>query len=409
MSDTEIRGSAADRDWGAQGVPRIYRPVARSFSRRFLVGKLRYRLPSGFQGTLIGREPGLEADIVLNRWRGLRRLMFGGKLGFAEAYLDGDWFSPDLPRLVELMSANGIRQENYDISLRWSRWTDRLRHLVRRNSRRGSRKNISFHYDLGNDFYELWLDPSMTYSSAVYPKHAQDLEEAQVNKYDRILGLIAAKPGDHVLEIGCGWGGFARRAATNGLRVTGITLSQQQYDYAVRRTAELGLSDRLTFKLCDYRDVDGTFDHAVSIEMIEAVGEAYWPQYFGKIAEVVRPGGRIALQAITVRDEGFAKYRTRADFVQTYIFPGGMLPCLRALRDATAGVGLHWLGDDGFGQHYARTLKEWRENFHAAWPRIRTLGFDEKFRRIWEFYLAGCEGSFRAGGIDVRQIALVRR
>ncbi|MBM3504627.1 MAG: class I SAM-dependent methyltransferase [Alphaproteobacteria bacterium] len=401
--------SVASTDWGAQGVPGFYRPVVRSFAKRFLLGRLRYRLPNGVEGILVGREEGPEAAIEVRRWRALRRLMFGGKLGFAEAYLEGDWFSPDLAKMIELMSANGIRQEDYNASLRWSRWVDQLRHHLRRNNRSGSRKNIQFHYDLGNEFYELWLDPSMTYSSAVYRPDAADLQQAQHHKYDRILELIAAKPGEHVLEIGCGWGGFARRAAAAGLKVTGITLSTQQHAYAIKRAQDLGLSDRLSFHLCDYRDVAGTFDHAVSIEMIEAVGEAYWPQYFRKIADVVRPGGRIALQAITVRDEGFDQYRRRADFIQTYIFPGGMLPCLKALQDVSSRVGLHWLGDDGFGQHYAKTLEEWRKNFYAAWPRIRSLGFDEKFRRIWEFYLAGCEGSFRAGGIDVRQIALVRR
>ncbi|MSO64967.1 MAG: class I SAM-dependent methyltransferase [Alphaproteobacteria bacterium] len=389
-------------------VPLLYRSVIRTFERRFLLGRLSFRLPGGYAGELVGRRSGPEARIVLHRWRAMRRLLFGGKLGFAEAYLRGDWHSPDLAAFVQLMAANGLAQEQQGASLRWSRWTDRLRHLLRPNSKAGSRKNIAFHYDLGNDFYSLWLDPSMTYSSAVFPQRDVDLRRAQRQKNDRILDLLAARPGDHVLEIGCGWGGFAQQAAERGLRVTGITISRQQHEFARRRIHDAGLAERVNIELCDYRDVTGSFDHAASIEMIEAVGEKYWPSYFGKIAEVVRPGGRIAIQAITVRDEGFANYRRRADFIQTYIFPGGMLLCLQALQDVTARVGLRWLGDDGFGQDYAHTLAQWRRNFLDAWPRIRHLGFDDRFRRIWEFYLAGCEGSFRAGGIDVRQIALVK-
>lgn len=387
------------------GIPWIYRRFVRSFQRGFRNGTLNYVLPSGATGTIRGAEAGPEGTIVLRRWRAVRRLVFRGSLGFAEAYLDGDWESPDLPTFVELVTRNAV---NRRVGTFWQRVADRLRHNWRSNTKTGSRRNIAAHYDLGNDFYAQWLDPSMTYSSAVYPENGKILEDAQSSKYARLLELVAAKPGERILEIGCGWGGFAEFAARRGIAVTGITISPAQFEFAEQRIARAGLSDLVEIRLCDYRDVEESFDHVVSIEMIEAVGETYWPVYFDRIARCVRRGGRVAIQAITTRDEHFAHYRRRADFIQTYIFPGGMLPCRSALREQAHRVGLKWLQDDGFAPHYARTLGEWREKFLASWPRIRTMGFDERFRRLWEFYLASCEGSFRARGIDVLQIALVK-
>ncbi|MEK9945264.1 MAG: cyclopropane-fatty-acyl-phospholipid synthase family protein [Alphaproteobacteria bacterium] len=387
------------------GIPWLYRRFVRGFQRRFRAGTLHYVLPNGAKGTIRGRDTGPEGTILLHRWRAVRRLIFRGSLGFAESYLDGDWESPDLPTFVELVARNAV---NRRVGTFWQRVLDHIRHKRRSNTKSGSRRNIAAHYDLGNDFYAQWLDPSMTYSSAVYPEDAELLEEAQSTKYARLLELISAKPGERVLEIGCGWGGFAEFAARRGVAVTGITISPAQFEFAQQRIARAGLSDLVDIRLCDYRDVEGSFDHVVSIEMIEAVGESYWPVYFDRIAQCVRRGGRVAIQAITTHDDHFAHYRRRADFIQTYIFPGGMLPCRSALREHAQRVGLKWLQDDGFAPHYARTLGEWREKFVEAWPRIRTMGFDERFRRLWEFYLASCEGSFRARGIDVLQIALVK-
>ena len=393
--------------WGDSGIPLLLRPFVRNFRRRFRVGRLVYQLPGGYSGAIQGDMPGPEAGLVLHSWRAIRRLITGSGLGFAEAYLDGEWDTPDLATFIELMSLNRVASEQVT-GHAWKRWLGRLRHGRRSNTVDGSRRNIAAHYDLGNAFYATWLDPSMTYSSAVYVPGMAKLEDAQRSKYARLLGLLGAKPCDHILEIGCGWGGFAQFAAEQGMRVTGITISQAQHDYAVQRIRNAGLSDTVEIRLCDYRKVDGQFDHLVSIEMIEAVGEAFWPTYFHKIAECVRSGGRIAIQAITVSDEAFESYRRRADFIQTYIFPGGMLPCRAALRRETERFGLRWLGDDGFALDYAKTLEEWRQTFLANWARIAPLGFDERFRRIWTFYLAGCEGSFRARSIDVLQISLQR-
>ena len=395
----------ATRSADTDGIPWIYRRFVRSFQRGFRCGSLNYALPSGATGTIHGAAVGPEGTIVLRRWRAVRRLIFRGSLGFAEAYLDGDWESPDLPTFIELVTRNAV---NRRVGTFWQRVADRIRHKWRSNTKTGSRRNIAAHYDLGNDFYAQWLDPSMTYSSAVYPENGKSLEDAQSSKYARLLELIAAKPGERILEIGCGWGGFAEFAARRGVAVTGITISPAQFEFSKQRIAGAGLSDLVEIRLCDYRDVKDMFDHVVSIEMIEAVGETYWQVYFDQIARCVRRGGRVAIQAITTRDDHFAQYRRRADFIQTYIFPGGMLPCRSALREHAHRVGLRWLQDDGFAPHYARTLEEWREKFLAAWPRIRAMGFDERFRRLWVFYLASCEGSFRARGIDVLQIALVK-
>ncbi len=387
------------------GIPLGYRPFVRGFDRSFSVGTLHYVLPGGHRGTIHGSEPGPEATLILHRWRAIRRLLFRGSLGFAEAYLDRDWESPDLATFVELAAVNSI---NKRVGSFWERIFELFRHGRRSNTKTGSRRNIAAHYDLGNEFYAEWLDPSMTYSSAVYPEEAAELEHAQEQKYGRLLKLIDAQPGERVLEIGCGWGGFAEFAARRGVAVTAITISRAQYDFATKRIQDAGLGHLAEIRLCDYRDVEGSFDHVVSIEMIEAVGESYWPVYFERIARCLREGGRVAIQAITAHDDHFHRYRRRADFIQTYIFPGGMLPCRAVLRDQARRVGLKWVCDDGFALDYAKTLGEWRERFMASWPRIRNMGFDDRFRRLWEFYLASCEGSFRARGIDVLQIALVK-
>jgi cyclopropane-fatty-acyl-phospholipid synthase len=279
----------------------------------------------------------------------------------------------------------------------------RLRHWLNRNSRQGSRRNIMAHYDLGNEFYAQWLDPTMTYSSALFAGGEASLAGAQVAKYSRILERLQAAPGQRILEIGCGWGGFAEAATGQGLALTGLTLSPAQLAWAQRRVPSADL------RLQDYRDVNGRFDHIVSIEMFEAVGERYWPAYFRTLARCLKPQGRAVVQSIVIRDELFASYRRGTDFIQQYIFPGGMLPSPSVFAREAGRQGLCVRDAFAFGDDYARTLALWREQFEARWPQIAALGFDETFRRLWRFYLAYCEAGFRAGNIDVMQFELAHR
>jgi cyclopropane-fatty-acyl-phospholipid synthase len=285
---------------------------------------------------------------------------------------------------------------------------ERLRHWLRGNSRTGSRRNISYHYDLGNDFYRLWLDPSMTYSSALFDG-AGDLSAAQENKYRSICDRMRLGPDQHVLEIGCGWGGFAEYAIRErGARVTGLTLSREQADYARRRLFEAGLAERAEIVLRDYRDERGQYDGVASIEMFEAVGERYWPTFFRTLHDRLRPGAVASMQVITIADHLFAGYRSGTDFVQKYIFPGGMLPSPSEFRRHVERTGLDLVGSIEFGKDYSRTLREWRERFNARWGEIAGLGFDPRFRRMWDFYLASCAACFAAGTTDVTQVALRR-
>jgi cyclopropane-fatty-acyl-phospholipid synthase len=346
--------------------------------------------------------------VTLRNWRSLRRLIVGGHTAWATAYIDGDWDSPDLVPLFELFALNRKNLAGATFGNPLLRSFNHLLHRFRANTRNGSRQNISFHYDLGNSFYEHWLDSTMTYSAAIFGSADEALEDAQKRKYRRLLDLLDVKPGDHIVEIGCGWGGFAEVAALErGARVTGVTLSHEQLAYAQARIVALGLESQVQFSLTDYRDLEGQFDHAVSIEMFEAVGEKYWPVYMDKLKSMVKPGGRAALQIITIADDAFEAYRRGADFIQTYIFPGGMLPSLEKLKALTAAHGLGWRENEGFGLDYARTLNLWHKAFEEA-ARSNSLpaGFDTRFQRIWRYYLTYCEGGFRGRGIDVQQIAL---
>jgi cyclopropane-fatty-acyl-phospholipid synthase len=282
-----------------------------------------------------------------------------------------------------------------------------LYHLFNRNDRKGSRKNIHAHYDLGNSFYSHWLDPSMTYSSAIFERPGQPLKDAQNAKYAALAQTLTLEPRHHVLEIGCGWGGFAEFAAKEiGARVTAVTISPSQHDFARKRLFDLGLAEKADIQLIDYRDVQGRFDRVASIEMFEAVGEAYWPTYFSKVHDVLAPGGRAGLQIITIRDELFEHYRNQTDFIQRYIFPGGMLPSETRLKAETARAGLDWRDVRRFGQNYADTLAEWGRRFEGAWDDITKLGFDERFRRLWRFYLSYCEAGFRTERTNVIQLGL---
>ena len=325
-----------------------------------------------------------------------------GDIGFSEAYLDGLWETPDLTALLTLLA----KHRDTLRSAVYGHWRHllaaRVRHWLNRNSRAGSKRNIMAHYDLGNDFYKLWLDPSMSYSSALYGAHeaGRDLHNSQLAKYRRILRRLGAQQGEHVLEIGCGWGGFAEMAVDAGLQVSGVTLSPAQLEWAQKRVPKADL------RLQDYRDIKEQFDHVVSIEMFEAVGEQWWPTYFNTVAKVLKPGGRAVVQSITIRDDLFASYRKGTDFIQQYVFPGGMLPSRAAFRETAKKQGLRVSSEYAFGKDYARTLAEWRQNFEAAWPQISALGFDEQFRRLWRMYLCYCEAGFLAGNVDVVQFEL---
>jgi cyclopropane-fatty-acyl-phospholipid synthase len=281
----------------------------------------------------------------------------------------------------------------------------RVQHWLNRNTRKGSRKNISAHYDLGNAFYKEWLDPTMTYSSALFSTGAHDLESAQTAKYRTLALDLGIGPKDHVLEIGCGWGGFAEFAARDiGCRVTGLTISREQHDFAVARMAKAGLSDKVEIKLQDYRDETGKYDRIASIEMFEAVGEEYWPVFFGKVKDCLKAGGTAGMQIITINESAYPTYRKRPDFIQRYVFPGGMLPTPAILKSLGAEQGLSYLRERVFAQDYARTLAEWRKRFWGSWEKINPLGFDDRFKKLWEFYLHYCEAGFRAEYIDVRQV-----
>jgi cyclopropane-fatty-acyl-phospholipid synthase len=373
---------------------------------RILRGHLRIRIGE-HSHDMHGAEAGPSGEIrLLKPVSFARRIALRGHVGLGESYMAGDWDTPDLTALLHCFAANQhALVEVYDGSL-LHRLASLFRHRRRANTRAGSRRNIEAHYDLGNDFYRLWLDASMTYSSAIYEREADTLEQAQANKYIRLLERLDAEPGQHVLEVGCGWGSFARTAATAGLKVTGLTLSREQLAWAEAAVAGTPLAERLTFRLQDYRDVTERFDHIVSIEMFEAVGEAYWPAYMAMLKRCLNPGGRAALQIITIADSEFDGYKASPDFIQRYIFPGGMLPTVGRFDDAAAEAGLRVVERSFHGLDYARTLAEWRERFDAELPAVRALGYDERFIRMWRYYLCYCEAGFRDERIDVMQVAL---
>lgn len=376
---------------------------------RIRVGKLRLVAPDGSAFTFQGAEPGPEADLILRDLAAVRRTFFGGDMGFAEAYLDGQWQTPDLMALLDLgqrnMQAFAVDRPGF-----LKRSLDSLVHALRRNTRRGARRNIRYHYDVGNAFYRLWLDETLTYSSAVFETPAQPLAEAQRNKYRHLLALLDLKPGHHLLEIGSGWGGFALYAAqTTGCRITSITLSEAQLKEARARAEAAGLAHKVNFELMDYRDVQGEFDHIVSIEMFEAVGERYWGAYFKAVHDRLKPGGRAALQVITIEDRSFQRYRKSVDFIQRYIFPGGVLPSPLVWEQCVTRAGLRTESRAFYGSHYARTLKAWDARVRAAHSEIRQLGFDERFLRMWHYYLAYCHAGFVTRHVDVMQTVLIRQ
>jgi cyclopropane-fatty-acyl-phospholipid synthase len=353
-------------------------------------------------GALLLKAPG-------GQTMGCGAVLRSGDIGFAESFIRGDCVTDDLPGLIELLIRNRADIEALIYGSPWGSLLYRARHLLNRNSRAGSRKNIHAHYDIGNAFYQRWLDASMTYSSALFDGDSGDLEQGQLAKYRRILGQLDVAPGARILEIGCGWGGFAETAARErGAHVTGLTLSTEQLAYARQRLADAGLGDSGDLQLRDYRDSRGQYDAIASIEMFEAVGERYWPSYFACIARNLKPGGRACIQTITIADALFERYRKGSDFIQQYIFPGGMLPSPAEFRRHAAVQGLRVADEFRFGPDYAQTLRLWRHKFMAERGAIGGQGFDERFLLTWEFYLAYCEGAFRASSTDVMQFTLVK-
>ncbi|MDN5788481.1 cyclopropane-fatty-acyl-phospholipid synthase family protein [Pseudorhodobacter sp.] len=337
------------------------------------------------------------------------RLIREGDIGFSDAYLEGWWSSPDLQAFMDLVHADNDAIYDSFYGMAVIRFYERIRHVLRGNSKRQAKRNISYHYDLGNDFYRLWLDETMTYSSALFTTGQESLEKAQAQKYASMLDQMGVASGDHILEIGCGWGGFAEYAAgQRGLRVTGLTISKAQYDYAVARMAAAGLADRVTIKLQDYRDETGLYDGVASIEMFEAVGEKYWPVYFESLRNRLKPGANATLQIITLQEKRFKMYRKGVDFIQKHIFPGGMLPSQSVLRAEVVRAGLVINGSIEFGKSYSDTLRRWHQAFNARWDEVASLGFDERFRRMWNYYLTSCAGAFQGGNCDVTQITVTR-
>ena len=401
IAQRALRGEADSRQASQRRI-RIFLSILNRIER----GAIEVDLPGGGVLRAEGTAPGPEGRIVIANPAFFRRLLGEGEPGFGEMYVEGWWTSPDLQALLDVIMLNNENMARRFAGVRLYRLWQRLLRCATGNGRRASRRNIARHYDLGNDFYRLWLDETMTYSSALFRSEGETLCEAQRNKYAAVCDRLAAAPGERILEIGCGWGGFAEYAVRErGLKVTAITISREQFAYARRRMFEAGLAERAEIVLRDYRDERGTYDAIASIEMIEAVGEKYWPVYFSALRDRLRPGGVAALQAIVIADRLFPQYRLRTDFIRKHVFPGGMLPSPAALRQVAAGAGLEAVDSANFGESYARTLRAWRDRFNASRDSIAALGFDERFRRMWDFYLAASAAGFASRTTDVLQIA----
>jgi len=380
-----------------------------NFASRVQKGSLTIHYPGGHIRRFEGAEPGIDAEWIVHSPRAARAILFSGTLGFGESYLDGEWDTPNLTDLLTWAVDNEKALGLESGRMKPLKWFQRIRHLRNANTKKGSKRNIAYHYDLGNRFYSAWLDPSMTYSSAIFTKQDQPLEDAQTEKYRALAERLKIKPGHRVLEIGCGWGGFAEVAARDfGADVVGITISKEQLAYAQERMKKAGLSDQVELRFQDYRDLDERFDRIASIEMIEAVGEKFWPDYFGTLYRSLKPGGMAGIQAITIEDHRFPIYRKSVDYIQRYIFPGGICPSPTEIKKAAAQAGLSFQGVDYFGQSYADTLAAWHRRFSDKWEQIRLLGFDERFKRMWKFYLSYCEAGFATGRTDVGQFMLER-
>ena len=391
---------------GQTGLPRYFSNVFDAL-KTMKRGRIDIILPDGRHFRADGAEPGYVAEVHVHNTDVFARTVREGDLGFCESYMDGWWSTPDLMAFMDLMHDD--MEHIYDgfPGQFLVRFYERMRFWLQNNSKKQARKNISYHYDLGNEFYGLWLDDTMTYSSAKFVTGQESIEAGQIEKYKSMVDQMGVQPGDHVLEIGCGWGGFAEYAAKErGLRVTGLTISQAQHDYAVARMQKAGLSDRVTIKMQDYRDEKGIYDGIASIEMFEAVGEKYWPVYFETLHDRLKPGKNATLQIITVEHRRWYVYKRGVDFIQKYIFPGGMLPSPVVLREQIEKAGLAVEKSVEFGKSYDITLRRWHETFNAKWDQIAAMGFDERFRRMWNFYLTSCAATFDSGNCDVTQITV---
>lgn len=395
----------------ASPVHRMARPILDRIDEGLKSGSIDLTLPDRSHRLLGGHAPGPSALVDVSSWRALWRLVTGGSAGWYEAWARGEWTSPDPVVLFELFSLNRRSLGSAGRPSGFSRLVRQVQHRLHRNHRAGSRRNIEWHYDLGNDFYTLWLDPTMSYSSALFAEPIdgiESLEAAQTRKLEAILDRTGTATGETILEIGCGWGSFAEVAARGGRKLHGITLSTEQLAYAEERLARQGLDGR--FSLTDYRDVTDTYDAVASIEMVEAVGQEYWPAYMKAVAAALKPGGRAAIQFISYDDALFDGYASNVDFIQRYVFPGGLLISEARFEAIAAEHGLEWRDRHGFGLHYAETLKRWRETFDDVVAAGRLPAeFDERFVGLWRYYLMYCEGGFRGGGIDVAQVTLVKR
>ena len=393
------------------GEPNLPRYFARAFAmlKGMNTGRIDFILPDGRRFRAEGHKPGHVAEVHIHNDDLFARLIREGDLGFCDAYLDEWWSTPDLQAFMDWVHADN--EDIYDgfPGLALVRNFEKFRFWLQRNHREQARKNISYHYDLGNEFYGLWLDDTMPYSSALFETGQENHEAAQIAKYASMVDQMGAQPGDHILEIGCGWGGFAEYAARErGLKVTGLTISEEQFKYAQDRIEKAGLSGSVEFKLQDYRDERGLYDGIASIEMFEAVGQKYWPTYFDTVRERLKPGKNATLQIITVQDSRWDVYQRGVDFIQKYIFPGGMLPSPKALRAQISKAGLGVERSVEFGASYNITLRRWHETFNEKWDQIAEMGFDERFRRMWNFYLTSCAATFESANCDVTQITIKR-
>ncbi len=407
---TDRTSEPAELSIPAIGKPSIWENLLSQFGQAIICGQITIDFPSGRRATFRGDQPGPEASLKIFHQRALRRLLFGGDMGLAEGFMAAEWETPDLSALLRFGIANFLAMDKL-LRGSWARrMVNRLYHLLHANTRRGSRRNIAAHYDLGNDFYRLWLDQSMTYSAAIFEAMDEPLVAAQERKYQRLAEKIGLCDGDSVLEIGCGWGGFAEYAARHfDCTILCLTLSQEQADFATARIKDAGLEKQVEIRIQDYRDVGGEFDKIVSIEMFEAVGEANWPTYFNTVRQRLKADGKAGIQTITIADFAFAGYRKNTDFIQRYIFPGGMLANPTRFIAIADRLGLQ--NDDTFffGDSYAETMRRWDHGFRAAWPKIAALGFDDRFYRMWRYYMCYCEAGFVHDHIDVGQFVLTRK
>jgi cyclopropane-fatty-acyl-phospholipid synthase len=375
--------------------------------KKFSYGSIQIEFSDGYIENIKAKKPGPKAMLKINKPNAAKEIIQGGSVAFAESYINKDISTDNLTNLIHYCALNNDQAEStFNISI-LKKIIHKVFHYKNKNTKNQAKKNISFHYDLGNKFYEYWLDKTMTYSSAIFNNKSIELEVAQNNKYKKLAELSAIKNGDQILEIGCGWGGFAEFIGNNyDCNLTAVTISKEQYEYTKKRIFDANLSHKIEVLLCDYRNITGKFDKIVSIEMFEAVGKQYWNTFFKKIENILKPKGSISLQLITIDDNIYDVYKTNPDFIQKYIFPGGMLPSDKILKELINKTSLKINSIDSFSKDYAKTLNIWNKEFNKKWDKIEKLGFDENFKLLWNYYLSYCEGGFLSKNIDLKQIKL---